>query len=341
MHILIVRLSAMGDLVQTLPALTDAAKAFPGIRFDWVVEESFAQVPTWHPNVDQVIPAAFRRWGRKPFEAFQSGEFQSFVRQLRSRKYDLIVDEQGGLKSALASRLAIGINAGHDGGGVHDWGAQFLYQKAVAVPKGQHSIQRMRQLLAASLGYEYDPGEVDYGIDRSRLGVTPLELPQPYLVFIHSTSWSSKVWAESYWAELARTATAAGFNVILPWGDEAERERSLRIAAVDERAIVLPSLSISEKAAIISGARATVGLDTGLSHIAAALDIPSVTIYGATDPHLVGATGENQVWLASTFECVRCHQVECTYPNSAPLKPACLVEIRPELVWEEIAALVQ
>ncbi len=340
MHILIVRLSAMGDLVQTLPALTDAVKAFPEIRFDWVVDESFAQVPAWHPQVDRVIPTAFRRWGRTPLGTLRNGAFQSFVKQLRTRDYDLIVDVQGGLKSAFAARLAKGVRAGHDARGVHDWGAQFLYQKTFRVPKGQHSIQRMRQLLSAALGYEYVVREVDYGIDHASVGAASIELPQPYLVFIHSTSWSSKVWAEQYWTDLARLAAAAGFNVVLPWGDSAERGRSERIAAGNERAIVLPQLSISEKATIISRARATVGLDTGLSHIAAAFAIPSVTIYGATDPLLVGATGKNQVHLTSTFECVRCHQAECNYTGSSDFKPACLVELKPDRVWQELEGLM-
>lgn len=133
-------------------------------------------------------------------------------------------------------------------------------------------------------------------------------------------------------------AVAGGFYVVLPWGDQAERLRSMAIRNGNERATVLPPLTISEKAAIIGEAQGTVGLDTGLSHIAAALDIPSVTIYGATDPRLVGATGKHQVHLASQFECIRCHQTECTYPRPAEFKPACLVELKPDDVWEKLLA---
>src|SRR5437660_9564474 len=125
MHVLIVRLSSMGDLVQTLPALTDAAKAIAGIRFDSVVDESFAQVPAWHPSVDQIMPSGFRRWRRNWPRSFKSGEPQAFLKKLRARKYDLIVDVQCELKSALAARLARGPRAGYDRRGVHEWGAQF------------------------------------------------------------------------------------------------------------------------------------------------------------------------------------------------------------------------
>jgi heptosyltransferase-1 len=340
MRVLIVRLSSMGDLVQTLPALTDASRAIPGISFDWIVDESFAQVPTWHASVETIIPSAFRRWRKNWRESFKSGEPQEFFRKVRKQKYDLVVDVQCELKSAFASRLARGVHCGYDRRAVHEWGAQFAYQRTFNITKGQHSIERMRKLLAGALGYEYTKDNLDYGVDRSRLGTISLQLPTPYLVFIHSTSWTSKVWPEHYWQELTAKAIAKGHSVVLPWGDWAERERAERIAQNHAQAIVLPQLSISEKAAVINGARATVGLDTGLSHIAAALDIPSITIYGATDPQLVGATGKQQLHLTSQFECIFCHDVKCTFTGPAEFKPACLVEIKPENVWQELELLL-
>ncbi|MEO7970310.1 MAG: lipopolysaccharide heptosyltransferase I [bacterium] len=339
MRVLIVRLSSMGDLVQTLPALSDAARAIPDIRFDWIVDESFAQVPGWHRNVETVIPSAFRRWRKNWRRAFKSGEPQSFLKKVRAQEYDYIVDVQCELKSAVASRLARGPRYGYDSRTVHEWGAQFAYQKTFFVPKDRHSLQRMRQLLAGALGYEYKEESVDYGIDRSRLGPVLIDLPERFVVFIHSTSWTSKVWPEFYWQDLLNKVTADGYSVLLPWGNEAERERSIRIAAGNDQAIVLPALSISEKAAVINRASATVGLDTGLSHIAAALDVPSITIYGATDPLLVGATGQHQMHLTSTFECVGCHDVVCKYTGPAAFKPACLVEIKPDQVWEKLKQL--
>src|SRR5215470_931753 len=138
MHVLIVRLSSMGDLVQTLPALTDAAKAIPTIRFDWVVNESFAQVPSWHPAVDTVISSDYHGWGGNFRESLKARVPQSFLKQLRARKYDLIVDLQGEFKSALTARLAKGVRAGYDARSVHERGAHLIYQQRFAVPKGQH-----------------------------------------------------------------------------------------------------------------------------------------------------------------------------------------------------------
>ncbi len=326
--------------MHTLPALTDAARAIPGLCFDWVVDEAFAEVPAWHASVETVMPSAFRRWRRDARTAMRSGEPREFLRQLRSRHYDLVVDVQGELKSAGAARLARGVRYGYNSRTVHEWGAQFAYHRRFAVAKGQHSIQRMRQLLAAALNYSYNPDVIDYGVDRARLPPLPLALPAPYLVFIHSTSWASKNWPVAYWQELTRRARAAGYSIVLPWGTETERQRALEIAGDDAGVIVLPPLSISEKATIIGSALATVGLDTGLSHIAAALDIPSVTIYGATDPNLCGTVGRNQVQVISEFECVRCHQTRCTYPGAVRLIPSCLVGVMPEHVWQALARVL-
>jgi heptosyltransferase-1 len=339
MRVLIVRLSSMGDVVHTLPALSDAAQANSSVRFDWAVDEAFAQIPAWHRNVEQVFPIALRRW--RGDLASQTGptEARAFLKTFRAEKYDLIVDAQGEFKSAFVARLAKGGRAGYDGASAREWGAHLSYGNKFNVPKGTHSMSRMRRLLSQALSYAYDETSVDYGIERARILPPPLKLKQPYVVLIHSTSWASKNWPEHYWRELAQKLSAAGFSIVLPWGSEAERERSSRIAADDANGIVLPQLSISEKASIIGAAAATVGLDTGLSHVAAALSVPSVTLYGATDPNLCGTIGEHQMQIASGFECVKCHETECTFAG-ATFKPACFEEIQPEYVWKQLQVVM-
>lgn len=329
----------MGDLVQTLPAITDASRAIPGVRFDWVCDEAFAQVPSWHPSVDRIIEIGLGRWRRGLLRAVWQGEPRAFLKELRGERYDAVVDVQCVLKSALAAGAARGRRYGYDRRAAHEWGAQFFYDRKLSVPRDQHSIDRMRQLVASALNYVYDRNTVDYGADRDRLPAMPLRLKEPYLVFIHSTSWTSKNWAEPYWRQLTTKATSAGFHVVLPWGNQAERDRALRIAAGNQRVVVMPPLTISEKAAVIVGAYATVGLDTGLSHIAAAFGVPSVTIYGATDPRLVGATGKYQVHIASQFVCKGCHSTRCAYKAPNESRPACMVEISPERVWLQLQDL--
>lgn len=329
----------MGDVVHTLPALSDAAKADPLIRFDWAVDEAFAQIPAWHRNVENVFPVALRRWRGDLISSQDRDEVRAFLKMLRSEPYDFVIDLQGEFKSALIARLARGVRCGYDGASAREWGAHVSYRRKFSVPKGAHSMSRMRRLLSQALSYSYDAERTDYGIERDRLLPAPVELKQPYVVFVHSTSWESKNWPEQYWRELAVKITAAGFAVVMPWGSEPERERAERIAGEDQRRIVLPRLSISEKAWIINRAAATVGLDTGLSHIAAALGVPSVTLYGATDPNLCGTIGENQIQVASHFECVRCHETECTFAD-ATFKPACFEEIRAEQVWTQLQSAI-
>src|SRR6185503_15823574 len=165
---------------------------------------------------------------------------------------DAIVDLQGEFKSAFVARQARGPRHGYDGASAREWGAHLFYRNKLPVLKGEHSMARMRRLLSQALSYSYDEDLIDYGIARERLPRSALQTDKPYVVFIHSTSWASKNWPEQYWRELAERATVAGLSVVLPWGSEAERERSHRIAGGVANVIVMPKLSISDKASIIS-----------------------------------------------------------------------------------------
>ena len=334
MRVLVIRLSSMGDVVQTLPAITDAKKANPNLQVDWVVDQAFHEIPSWNPVVQNTFASPPRQ-----FSNLQTPEFKSFLRRLRANRYDFIIDLQGHWKSAIASRLAAGFHAGYTGDSVNEWGAHTLYRKRFRVAKNMHSIARMRMLMAACLGYSVPGSELDYGIERSRLPESIFPLVRPYAVFIHSTSWDSKNWAEHNWITLKEKVVRSGLDVVLPWGSDSERQRAERIAGADANAHVLPQLSISGKAAVIANAAVTVGLDTGLSHIAAALGVPSVTLYGATDPLLTGALGENQLHLASNFECVKCHQSVCDY--SSHERPACFQELTPAVVWNSLQNVLQ
>jgi len=329
----------MGDVVHTLPALTDAARAIPSIKFDWAVDESFADIPAWHSRVERVFPVALRRWREGLSSARGRSEVKNSLKELRGKPYDAIVDLQGEFKSAFIARLARGKRYGYDGASAREWGAHTVYRAKIEVPKGTHSMIRMRKLISQALGYSYNEAAVDYGIDPNRLPASWLPKDRPYVVFIHSTSWASKNWPEEFWRELAASVSAAGYSVVLPWGSEAECKRSNRIAGEPANGIILPHLSISEKAAIIKGASATVGLDTGLSHIAAALGIPSITLYGATDPNLCGAIGANQIHIKSDFECVGCHETDCSFTKSS-FKPACFESLTPATVWRELEQLL-
>lgn len=339
MRILIVRLSSMGDLVLTFPALTDAMNAIPGIRFDWVVDQSFADVPLWHKGVDHIIQSKHRAWRRDINQTILGGEFKKFFKELRNKEYDFVIDVHGQWKSAIVTRLAKGTRCGYDRYSVIESGAQFAYQKKYHVPSDQHVLKRIRQLVAQALGYSYQDNEPDYSIDSNRFQEPGIQLPKPYLIFIHSTSWQSKCWPEHYWQVLIKKAADAGFSVILPWGSVGEQQKAMRIADQHKHVMVLPNLNLSQKAYIIEHAHATIGCDTGLSHIAAALGKPSVNLYGPTDPLQTGNMGKNQINLLSAFECVKCNKSICHYNKTMSVPSSCLNEITPEFVWKQFESL--
>ena len=337
MRVLLVKTSSLGDVLHTLPALTDAAQQLPGVSFDWVVEEAFVEVPAWHAAVDSVIPVALRRWKHSPFRVLRAGEPQAAVRLLRRRYYDLVLDAQGLLKSAVITGFARGPRAGLDRNSAREPIAARAYHRKFAVPREQHAVQRLRQLFADALNYDLPATAPDYGI-RQRFTD---EKRDQYLVCLHGTTWPTKHWPEAYWLELASMAAAQGFQVKLPWGNAAERQRAERIAAVHAAVEVLPRMSLGELAALIASASGVVGVDTGLVHLAAALGTPCVTLYGSTDPGLIGTLGDGQLHLQAQFGCAPCMRRDCNYQGEATVFPACYSSLAPDRVWLELNSLIK
>lgn len=298
MRVLLIKTSSLGDVIHTLPALTDAVAAIPGIQFDWVVEEGFAEIPTWHPAVAEVIPVAIRRWRKNLLATWKSGEWAGFKRRLREGRYDLVIDAQGLLKSAWLTRYCAAPVAGLDRASAREPLASRFYDRRYAVAWGQHAVERTRQLLAQALGYQVPASVGDYGLDRAAMAGEPGA--EPYVLFLHGTTWASKHWPEADWRALAEHLDARGRAVRLPWGNEAERARAERLVEGLAHAQVLPKLNLRGVAAVIAGARACVAVDTGLGHLAAALDVPSISLYGPTLPVKVGAYGRGQVHLCAT-----------------------------------------
>ena len=347
MRVLLVKTSSLGDVIHALPALTDAARAIQGITFDWVVEEGFAEIPTWHPAVGRVIPVAIRRWRKNIWQTIKSGEWRRFKQSLRAEKYDLVIDAQGLVKSAWLTRYVNAPVAGLDKNSAREPLASRFYQRRLAVARGQHAVERLRQLFAVALGYDLPKGLGDYGLDVERL----IELPRnkPYVLFLHGTTWDTKHWPEVYWRDLALRMADKGVEVRLPWGNPAEKARAERIANGLSNAVVLPKLNLAGVARVLASASACVAVDTGLGHLAAALDVPTISLFGPTNPGLTGAYGKVQIHLASDFPCAPCLQKKCTYQPTAQdqqrfdLKsewPLCFTRLNPERVASRLSTLL-
>ena len=289
MRILIVKTSSLGDVIHNLPVVSDIRRHFPDAVVDWCVEDSFAAIPRLHPGVGKIIPVAVRRWRKKIFKAATWREITRFRRDLQVAPYDAVVDTQGLVKSALMSSQAIGPALGYDADSAREPMAARFYDRNFSVSRELHAVLRNRRLAAVALGYAAD-GEPDYGIEAAPAGFAWLP-HRPYVVFLTATSRDDKLWPEANWLALGRQLNSLGISAILPGGSAVERERASRLAAGIPGAVAAPPMNIPDLAALLAGGRAAVGVDTGLTHLAVALKVPTVALYTATDPGLTGVLG--------------------------------------------------
>ncbi len=360
MRVLIVKVSSLGDIIHTLPAVTEARRARPELRFDWVVEEAFVEVPSWHPAVERVIPVALRRWRKDVRGTLRRGEIGSFREELKRVHYDLVLDPQGLIKSALISRMAKGLTVGMNNNSSREPLATLFYNRTFSVPRTLHAVDRVRELFSRALSYPLkthihgssllQASEVDYGLDLSRIGVDQTEAQGRSLVFLHGTTWPTKHWPVPYWRELARLASRESWQVKLPWGNQQELDRARDIARGIDGVQVLDRQSLSGLACHLSQAGGVVAVDTGLGHLAAALEVPAVSVYGPTNPGLSGTFGRYQGRLHSDIYCAPCLSRKCLYegPEVADtadgqrfaVDPPCFASNPPEVVWSSLQHLM-
>ena len=334
MNVLLAKVSSLGDIVHTLPALADAARH--GVQFDWVVEEDFQPVAALGAGVERVLPVAFRRWRLDPAKGQR--ELRAFLRRLRQRRYDLALDAQGLIKSALVTRSARApMRAGFDAASARERAAALGYQRRVRVPRSEHAITRLRRLFAAAIGYETPNGEPAFGLRCAPTG-------QDSVVLVHGTSWHSKLWPEAFWIDLGQRIADAGLTPTLPWHG-GERARAERIAAAVPTAKLCPPTDLGAAVDLVAASRAIVGVDSGLAHLGAAFGKPTVMVFGPTDPHLTGGRGAHVRNLAANPPCAPCLSKRCRLDAAAfrrgqSMAPACLAAVTPERAWTALVELM-
>lgn len=287
LRILLIKTSSLGDVVHNMPVVCDIRHHFPHAVIDWVVEEAYVPLARLHPLVRKVIPVAVRRWRRAMLNSATWKDIGAFHRVSRAESYDAVIDTQGLVKSALISQSAHGRRHGFDASSARESLAARFYDVTHHVAKGQHAVLRNRQLAAAALGYRVN-GATDYGLSglhRSK------SASAPYCVLLHGTSRADKLWPVEAWIELGRGLAKRGLACVLPWGDDNERKRSEQIAASLGTASVPARMHLDDMAQLLAASVAVVGVDTGLAHLAAALGIPTVAIFVASDPALTGVFG--------------------------------------------------
>ena len=288
-RVLFVKLSSLGDIVHHLPAVTDLAEERPGARIAWAVEEAYVDLVTLHPAVADAIPVGLRDLRRAPFAPGRWRRMLRARRAMRERRWDFVVDAQGLLKSAMVARFARAPVFGFDAGSARERIASRFYDVKVRVPRDLHAVERNRRLVGEVFGYE-PRGAARYGLLRP--DAPPAWAPaQRYVVMLHAASRPAKRWPEERWIELAKLLALQGLTSVFPGGSERERADAQRLAALIPGALAAPATSLIEAAALIGHAEGVVGVDTGLTHLAVALGVPTVGIYCATRPELTGLHG--------------------------------------------------
>jgi heptosyltransferase-1 len=282
-----IKTSSLGDVIHHMPALVDARRYHPDARLTWVVEENYAPLVGLHPGVDHIIPVSVRRWRKALHRASTWREIGAFVRTLRSKQFDAVVDTQGLMRSAVVARATRGVRHGYAWDSAREPATSLLYNVRHRVERRIHAVDRNRALTAQALGYTYK-GLPDYGLD------VPGTAEKPYAVLLHGSARPEKEWPETNWRTLIAALQQAGLEVRLPWGTDDERQRSERLAA-GGAAQIFERQPLDAVARLIAGATLVAGLDTGLMHLAAALNVPLVAIFIGSDPQLTGPVGSGPI----------------------------------------------
>lgn len=288
MKILLVRVSSLGDVVHNMPIVADILRHYPDAVIDWVVEEGYTSLVRLNPNVRKVIPFALRRWRKSLLAARTRAEIRQFRQQLRSESYDFVFDTQGLVKTGLIMRAAhlapggkrVGLANGTEGSG-YEGVSRIFHTLSVPVPPRTHAVLRGRLVAATALGYGID-SPADFGLQAPGLvnAARPAWLPdQPFAAFFHGTARAAKKWAPANWVRLGKHLAARGMPVLLAWGNEDEKTSAQQLAAELPNARVLPKLPMMEAVVLAQQAALAVGVDTGLTHIAAAFNRPTVELY--------------------------------------------------------------
>lgn len=296
MKVLLVRLSSMGDLIHTLPAVDDLSRMRPDVELHWLSEAAFTDIARLHPFVKKVHVMRWRQWRK---ELAQYSVWQDIGRlksELQQQHFDFVLDSQGLVKSAVFAKITQAPVKGLGFGSARERWAALMYNQTYTVPKGQNAVWRNRVLFAQAFGYEM-PSEQRFGL------VVPQEgalngLPPRYYVALHATSRDSKLWPVGHWVELLQKLhDREECAVYLPWGNETEKLRAENIAAKLPFAKVCDKLSLLQAAYLLERAQGVVGVDTGLLHLANALDRPVVGIYTDTDPAKTGV--QTSAWAVN------------------------------------------
>jgi heptosyltransferase-1 len=283
MKVLIVRTSSLGDLVHMLPAISDMARQVPGVTIDWVVEASFADIPTWHPAVNDVIRVSQRQWRKAWWKPSVWAARRAVVQRIEKAQYDVVIDMQALLKSIRWVRAAQGIKHGLDWKSAREPFCSVFYDRKHRVAFWQPAVTRQRLLASLVWGYEVS-GEPDFGLQHIVNDAQKHPAAQRYAVIMPSASRVDKLWPSSHWQQVFDLLQQHGLSLKLLAGNDTEAAYSQSLITGRQDATVLPRMGLTAVAEVLSRAAMMVGLDSGLTHLSAALGRHTIGIYKASTP---------------------------------------------------------
>lgn len=298
MKILLVKISSMGDIAHTTPVIADILQVYPHAQIDWLVEENFIDMIKHVRGIHTTLPVAIRRWRQHLLQAKTWKEIRLFIKTLRQTHYDWVIDAQGLIKSALLASLAHGRVCGlanRTEGASYEWPARFFYNKRVYIAPHTHVVTRSRLLAANCLDYSL-PTQLNFGFIAH--GTTDFNAlaGRPYIIFAHATSRADKTWPLASWVALGKHLITSGYHIVLPWGNSNEKKISEEIASfLGDASWIPPHLTLSQITELLATASAIVGVDTGLSHIAAALAQPTIQLYRFDTAWRTGGLGSEKL----------------------------------------------
>lgn len=312
MNILFIKTSSLGDVVHNLPVINDILQ-FANIRehinFDWCVEKSFSDIVRLHPKIRNICEVNLRAWKKNIISSQTWKAFFSFKQQLQSEQYDYIIDTQGLLKSAILAKLANGKKYSYDKTSIRESIAANFYDFNYFVDTQLHAVNRNRLLVANVFDYNNNSdfqntlNSPDYGIKNhltkhQNQNLTWLQNKnsqnKKIITFLTATSRDDKLWANENWISLGNHFSQDGFFIVLPAGSNAERQRAEQLSQQIPNSLVAPPLDLQTLAILLNSSTATIGVDTGLTHLSLALEIPTIAIYTATNPQLTGVFGRGK-----------------------------------------------
>ena len=347
MRILIIKMSSMGDIIHTFPAVMDLKKNIPEMQIDWLVDANFVDVLKLHKYsksnvIDKIIAIPLRKIKKNILLNILDFKFLYFLKQLRNQKYDLVIDAQGLIKSAIIAKFVDTKKIfGFDFNSCRESLASIFYQHKIAIGRNLHAIFRARQLFAKSLNYDIlEMQDIDFGIDRHdfpKLHELSSKNVNNYIVFLHGTTWETKRWNLEYWQKLANLIAKKNIPIVVMTSNPEEYQFASQLIN-KSNITILNNLTIEQVASVLSNAIVTIAVDTGLAHLAGAINVPVIGIYGSTSVIRAGVVGVSCYNIQSKYHCSPCFSRTCLEYNNkrANSKQPCLQEITPEMVFDQL-----